>query len=42
MGQDLKPEDLKLRCIRIALGGLLKYRLLGPQPGASDFRPGMP
>lgn len=29
MGQDLKSEDLKLQSIRITLGGLLKYRLLG-------------
>lgn len=37
MGQHLKPEDLKLECIRVTLKGLLKYRLLDPRPGVSNL-----
>lgn len=29
MGQDLKSEDLKLQCIRITLGGLVKIQITG-------------
>lgn len=36
MVRNLKPEDLKLECIRMLLEGLSEHRLLGLRPGVSD------